>query len=48
MSKYVQIKNPRTKNWTLIDREQGKIVNVRKKKFNGIKIINERSDNGKD
>lgn len=43
----VQTYNPRTKQWVLIDKDKAKIVNVRKKKFNGIKIINERSDNGK-
>ena len=39
MSKYVQTKNPRTNNWALIDREQGKIVRVSKEKFEGIKVI---------
>ena len=34
----VQIKNPKTKKWTLIDTEKGVILEERKQKYKGVKV----------
>lgn len=42
MSDLVQLQNPKTKNWTLIDRDLGKILEHKKTKFKDVPTVKER------
>jgi hypothetical protein len=40
-ARFVQVQNPRSKGWILIDRYRGLIVARKRTPFKGIKVVNQ-------
>lgn len=41
-SRYVQVRNPKTKTWVKIDRQKGRICKTSKTKFSGVPVASKK------